>query len=447
MNSVKSLAALAPKVIRSQLTRVFFTRASGLFLSIITTSLAAQLLLPEKFGQYTLIISLVTILSVPSTMGLKTLVARETAYSKQVKDEQRGTAVWVWAMRVSLSIAAVVAIALLAFGFLVAANSDTKWQFAIGAVLLMLSPVAKILSGVLHGLGMVTTSQVVDVVARPLFMSSLLLGGMLLFEPGTPQVVLILGFMVVSIAAEAGVGAAFLGRREVAKVFLRNGWIENDEKRQFLIAAISFGAISGVQVINGNLDILMIAAFLDPTETGLYRTATSLAGITSFGLVVVNLVILPKIAALHKSGDRDALQLLLFRSVILITLSALLGSVFLLVAGTHLLDLLFGEIYTDAYWSLAILAGGQFCNAFFGPVALLLNMTGREKLTLVGVSVAALVNAALNIVLVPRYGIEGAAFATAFSLFLWNVSLAIILKATTGLNPTVLNWKLRNEDT
>lgn len=443
MSPARSLAAVVSRLIGSPFTRVFLIRTSGLMLSVVTTSLAARLLMPEKFGQYALIISLVTILSVPSTLGLRTLVARETAYSKQSQDTVRGTAVWVWAMRLSLVIAVVVSVALMGWGVLV--DAEMQWQFAAGAVLLILSPIAKILSGVLQGSDQVASSQVVDVVARPLFMSSLLLVGFLVFEPGTPQVGLVLGFMVVAMTAEAGVGAVFLGRGEILRGLQSSVGLEKSEARQLLVSAVSFGAISGVQVVNGNLDILMIGTFLGPVDTGLYRTATSLAGITSFGLVVVNLVILPKIAAFHKAGEQKSLERLLFRSVIMVTLSALAGSLFLLVGGHTLLGLLFGEVYTDAYWSLAILAAGQVANAFFGPVALVLNMTGREKLTLVGVSVATLVNIALNITLIPRYGIEGAAFATAFSLFLWNFLLAVVLKATTGLNCTIIQWKTRND--
>lgn len=441
MSLAKRLAACGTKALGAQTIRVFFTRASGLLLSLIATSLAAQLLLPEKFGQYSLIMSLVAILSVPSAVGLRTLVARETAYSKQAGDAERETAIWAWALRLSLMIAAFVATALIGWGLWGASDASMRSQFAIGAVILLLWPVAKIVSGVLQGRGDVTSSQIVDVVARPFFMSSLLLASMAIFEPGSPQVALVLGFVVIAAAMEAGVGGAFLGRHEVAKLFGRGISLEKDERRRMLIAAISFGAISGVQVINGNIDILMISAFLGPEDTGLYRTATSLASTTSFGLVAVNLVILPKIASLHKSVDRDALQRLVFRSAVLITLSGLVGSIFLLFSGRFLLSRLFGEIYMDAYWTLAILAIGQFTNAFFGPVALLLNMTGRENFTLVGVGLSTLLNITLNILLISTYGIEGVAFASAFSLFLWNIVLAIVLKATTGLNSTILNCK------
>ncbi len=435
------------RITGSQYVHAFITRASGLLLSVVVTSLAARLLLPEKFGQYALIVSLVTILSVPSTLGLRQLVTRETAYSKAHDDTGRATAVWLWSMRLSLQIAAVFAIGLVAWSLLSGVESDIRWQFVIGAGMLLLAPIAKIFSGVLQGFGKVAASQITEVVARPLFMSSLLLLSAIMFEPGTPKVAWILGFMCIAMVAEAGVGAMFLGFGEISRALRPHARLQRTESRKLLIAAISFGAISGVQIINSNLDILMIAALKGPYDTGLYRASTSLAGIASFGLVVVNLVIMPRIAALHRSGNRAALQDLLFRSVVLITVTALAGGIIVFLGGKLMLNLIFGEDYADAYRALVILAGGQLANAFFGPVALILNMTGREKFTLMGVSIAALANIALNLTLIPRYGIEGAAFATAFSLFLWNIVLAIVLKTQTGLNCTILQWKSSGAET
>ncbi len=435
------------KIAGSQLVRAFIARAGGVVLSVLATSLAARLLLPEKFGQYALMVSLLTILSVPSTLGLRQLVTRETAYSKAHGEFWRATAVWIWSLRLALFVSAIFAIGVVGWSYFASTESEVRWQFVVCAGMLLLTPVAKIISGVLQGLGKVVSSQITEVIARPFFMSGILLIAMAMFEPGTTQVVLVLGFMCIAIAAEAGMGVLLLGKKEVSNFFrpYTHYQLQHGDSRKLLFAAISFGAIGGVQIINSNLDILMIGALMGSLETGLYRAATSLAGIASFGLVVVNLVIMPKVAALHKSGDKKEMQDLLFRSVVMITLTALVGGLVLLFGGPLLLSTLFGESYADAYWPLAILAAGQFANAFFGPVALILNMTGLEKLTLLGVSFAAIANVGLNLALIPIYGIEGAAIATSSSLVLWNVALAIILKFKTGLNCTIVRWKFHNE--
>ncbi|HOO47262.1 MAG TPA: polysaccharide biosynthesis C-terminal domain-containing protein, partial [Deltaproteobacteria bacterium] len=74
---------------------------------------------------------------------------------------------------------------------------------------------------------------------------------------------------------------------------------------------------------------------------------------------------------------------------------------------------------------LIILALGQFVVLATGPVAALLMMTGYEKFHRNTTALSAALNVVLNFTLIPRYGGEGAAFATAVSLSVKNV-LAVL---------------------
>lgn len=81
---------------------------------------------------------------------------------------------------------------------------------------------------------------------------------------------------------------------------------------------------------------------------------------------------------------------------------------------------------------------GYLINLSVGPVALSLIMTGHEKITTVGVVSGAVINIVLNFLLIPKWGIEGAAFATSISMIIWNVILVIWLYKKSGINSTVL---------
>ena len=72
---------------------------------------------------------------------------------------------------------------------------------------------------------------------------------------------------------------------------------------------------------------------------------------------------------------------------------------------------------------MASLALGQLVNAGMGSVGALLNMTDHERDTLRGVAIAAVANVVLGLVLIPLYGLEGAAIATAVPLIIWNLLL------------------------
>jgi O-antigen/teichoic acid export membrane protein len=69
-----------------------------------------------------------------------------------------------------------------------------------------------------------------------------------------------------------------------------------------------------------------------------------------------------------------------------------------------------------------------------GSVAVLLSMTRNELSLARGLAVAALFNAGANLALIPRFGMAGAALATAVTMLLWNLALARAVKARLGVS-------------
>lgn len=63
-------------------------------------------------------------------------------------------------------------------------------------------------------------------------------------------------------------------------------------------------------------------------------------------------------------------------------------------------------------------------------------MTGNEKLVAVCMWSGALFNIALNLILIPKYGIEGAAIATMAGTIIWNVAMAWLCVRKTGIHST-----------
>ena len=82
---------------------------------------------------------------------------------------------------------------------------------------------------------------------------------------------------------------------------------------------------------------------------------------------------------------------------------------------------------------MIILCFGQLINALMGSVLLLMNMMGRERKALIGVVVAGVANATLNLFLIPLYGATGAAISTMVTVSVWNVILSVQLYKTTDI--------------
>jgi O-antigen/teichoic acid export membrane protein len=91
---------------------------------------------------------------------------------------------------------------------------------------------------------------------------------------------------------------------------------------------------------------------------------------------------------------------------------------------------LFGKEFIAGTGVLYILLLGQLSNTFSGSLALILQMTGNEKVFRNILTLGLIINVLLNIILIPRIGMIGAAIASAISLIVWNVLSLIYIKRT-----------------
>ncbi|MGZ5441413.1 MAG: hypothetical protein ACXW5U_03935 [Thermoanaerobaculia bacterium] len=101
------------------------------------------------------------------------------------------------------------------------------------------------------------------------------------------------------------------------------------------------------------------------------------------------------------------------------------------------LTLLFGAEFEAGTVPLMILCCSQLVNVLFGSVAVILNMTGNEGMTARGVGIAAVTNIVLNLLLMPTYGVVGAACASLVSMITWNMVLAWSATRRTALHSTI----------
>lgn len=81
---------------------------------------------------------------------------------------------------------------------------------------------------------------------------------------------------------------------------------------------------------------------------------------------------------------------------------------------------------------------GQLVNVGSGSVGYLLLMTGHQSQAALVMSVTAIVNIVLNLVMIHWFGIFGAGLATALSLVLWNVWLHAIVVKRLNVHPSIL---------
>jgi len=173
-------------------------------------------------------------------------------------------------------------------------------------------------------------------------------------------------------------------------------------------------------------DTLMIGYFMDSTDVGVYRIAFKIATLITFIQFAVNSIAAPAIAEFYAKDDLPSLRKYAKQIGVINAVFAIPVAIFILVFAEPLLSL-FGAEYKTGAFLLPILAVGQLVNALAGPVMYILNMTGKEKVSQRIMIWMTLVNIILNLLLIPSYGLLGAAIATTVSMVAWNIIAAFLV--------------------
>ena len=105
----------------------------------------------------------------------------------------------------------------------------------------------------------------------------------------------------------------------------------------------------------------------------------------------------------------------------------------------YVLNFLFGSAYIDAAPALRILSIGFILEALSGPNVATLIALGESRFIMWATLAAAAINVVLNIVLIPLWGIVGAAIASAVSLTLFGAIKSVKLYASYRIQPLSKN--------
>jgi O-antigen/teichoic acid export membrane protein len=205
----------------------------------------------------------------------------------------------------------------------------------------------------------------------------------------------------------------------------------------WLRSALPLMLIGGMNTINHRCDTLMLGAMVGTEAVGIYTVANRGAQLILFIQTAVNAVLMPTIASLYASGNMLRLQRVITKSTRLVLVVSLSCAVILVVFGRAFLSL-FGAEFRQGYTVLVILSLGMFLNAAAGAVNILLHMTRYERDAAVSVGASAVLNVLLNAVFIPRWGVEGAALATATSMIIRNLAMALWVHKKLGIHSSAL---------
>lgn len=167
-------------------------------------------------------------------------------------------------------------------------------------------------------------------------------------------------------------------------------------------------------------DKIMLGIFRSDAELGIYNVAVKVSSLITICLMAINSIAAPKIAELYSTGDIEGLKRIAQQSTKLMFWSSFPFLIIFFLFPSFILGF-FGEEFKAGTLALLFLSLGQFINTISGPVAYILLMTGKQKTFRNIMLIAVFANIPLNLMLIPAYGMNGAAFVSMLSLGMINL--------------------------
>ena len=427
-------------ILTKSATGSFAVKISGMGLAFLLQLYLARLLKVDEYGIYIYVLTWMNLLLLIVTHGWDTstirYVSEYTAKSKW--DLLKG---FLLVSKIFTLLSSLLVSGLVLSVVFILEDSLPEYMvsvFVFGCLLLPVNTLLQTTSASIQGMKRVVMSQLPQNMIRPVFFAILLLAATFfrssdLTASDTMLLNIVSGFLALIFSVLV---FRLIMPREISTVSAAY------KTKKWFKTALPLLLVSGFIMLMNRLDILMLGAMSTTGEAGIYSVSSRIAELASFGLVVVNAVMAPMIADMYATKKQEELQTLVLQSVLGISLLTLFLSSGVIIFGKEIINL-FGEGFESGEMALYILIAGHFVNSMTGSVGFLMTMTGQQRAAATILGSVALINVILNLILIPLYGMEGAAYATAVSMMLWNVLMVMVVRKKVGVYPTVFSvWRL-----
>jgi O-antigen/teichoic acid export membrane protein len=181
-----------------------------------------------------------------------------------------------------------------------------------------------------------------------------------------------------------------------------------------------------------NADVLMVGLYLDPDQVAVYFATVKTLALVHFVYFAVKAGVAQRYAQFTHGGDTDRLAGFARETVSWTFWPSLAMAAVVLILGEPMLAL-FGEEFVDGYPLLFVLVVGVVARASVGPCESLLTMSGNQNVCAFVNATTLAFNIGLNMLLLPLFGLWGAAFATALAMMFEAVALSFTVWRRLGI--------------
>ena len=203
----------------------------------------------------------------------------------------------------------------------------------------------------------------------------------------------------------------------------------------FKYSLLSFAGMAGMILI-GKIDSMMVSAMLGLASNAIYTTAFYMATVIEIPKRALSQITMPLISKAFERNEINEVASLYRKTSIN---QFIIGSLLLIGVWINLeniFDLMpKGDNYVLGKWVVVIIGFGKLMDMLFGPSSEIIVLSKYYRFNIILIITLAAIVIISNNILIPRYGIEGAAWGSAFALIAFNVIKFIFIYARFGIQP------------
>jgi O-antigen/teichoic acid export membrane protein len=415
---------VAPAALQSRrklfidIATTFGARFAGLPLALVSSILLARALQPAGKGVYATVTTVGDLSLVLGTLGISTAAVYYLAQETDSLERTRATVLGVCSAIGVIISAALVAAAAIATFALNAPNAG--WALAAVAPIGIISLGRAALESFFRAQHRIRTINVAAVISSASFLAFI---GVAVLGRGLSAATAVAlrvgsvatGLVVLAVAARS------------AGLTIPKPRFHAPTVRVLLAYGLPYAAYSIVQNFSNRFDYFVVRAFDDASAVGIYSISVAQGELLWILPTAVGFVLFPRVAALAGSdAERAAAETaFLLRWGVLLTIC---GAIVIGLIATPLTRIMYGNAFVPAVTPLRILLVGIVASSFVQLLSSLLLGSGRLRLLIVATGVGFVINLSLNLVLVPWYGINGAAFSSAVSYSVAALLLTVVAR-------------------
>ncbi|RWA99323.1 lipopolysaccharide biosynthesis protein [Mesorhizobium sp.] len=200
---------------------------------------------------------------------------------------------------------------------------------------------------------------------------------------------------------------------------------------QWFLVSLPIFLVEGFFFLLTNADVLMVGAYMNPNDVAVYFATVKTLALVHFVYFAVKAGVAQRYAQ-FTHGEPEKLAAFARETVSWTFWPSLLMALLVLVLGEPMLSL-FGPEFVAGFPLLFLLVFGVVARAAVGPCESLLTMSGNQNICAAVYAMTLALNIGLNLVLIPLFGLWGAAMATAFAMIFEAGALSFTVWRRLGI--------------